>query len=226
MEKKLIYDLDFDSNVELEGVFAISLVNDPAIESNFVALSKESDEILLSAVDDSRRLLVGPALIPNLEIPRNGGYYVRFSEEVVRKCMEAFFQRDYQKNSTLEHDDAEQLSGMCVVESWIVEDKENDKSNMYGLDVPVGTWMVAMKAENDEMYQLAKDGKVKGFSIEGMFPNRKEVQLSEELEIKNCLNEMDDADIHALSLICDAAIKDSESKSEAIEILKNIIRAL
>tara|TARA_R110000744_G_C19266409_1_gene551949 strand:+ start:419 stop:1099 length:681 start_codon:yes stop_codon:yes gene_type:complete len=226
MEKKKIYDLDFDSNVELEGVFAISLVKDPAIESNFITLSEQTDSLLLSAVDDSRKLLVGAALIPDKEIPREGGYYVRFSKEVVRKCMEAFFKRDYQKNSTLEHSDGVQLSGMCVVESWIVEDKENDKSNMYGLDVPVGTWMVSMKADNDEMYQLAKEGKVKGFSIEGMFPNKTEIQLSEEFEIKNKLNDMNDDDIEVLLEICNRSVKDADSKEEHIEFIKSLLKKL
>tara|TARA_R110000764_G_C10948986_1_gene376957 strand:- start:298 stop:978 length:681 start_codon:yes stop_codon:yes gene_type:complete len=226
MEKKKIYDLDFDSNIELEGVFAISLVKDPAIESNFVALSKEKDNLSLSAVDDSKRLLVGAALIPDIEIAREGGYYVRFSKEVVRKCMENFFQKNHHKNSNIEHNDSVSLSGVTVVESWIIEDTSNDKSNLYGLSLPLGTWVVSLKVEDEETYQLAKEGTIKGFSIEGVFPNKVELQAVEDMEIKNTLNEMDDADIETLGLICDATIKESDSKEEAIELIKKLIKSL
>tara|TARA_R110000764_G_scaffold93396_1_gene177000 strand:+ start:246 stop:929 length:684 start_codon:yes stop_codon:yes gene_type:complete len=225
-ENKKVYDLDFDSAIELEGVFAISLVENPAIESNFVALSKEKDNLSLSAIDDDKRLLVGAALIPNIEIPREGGYYVRFSKDVVRKCMENFFQKNNHKNSNIEHNDSVALKGVTVVESWIIEDTNNDKSNLYGLSLPEGSWVVALKVEDDKTYQLAKQGVIKGFSIEGVFPKKVELQAIDDLEIKNKLNEFTQEDIDTLGTICDMVINESESKDEAIQTIKQLIKTL
>jgi hypothetical protein len=71
---------------------------------------------------------------------------------------------------------------MSVVESWIVEG-ENDKSKNYGFDVPKGTWMIAMKVNNDKVWQQVKEGKIKGFSIEGYFADKYEMSLVNEDQI-------------------------------------------
>ena len=70
---------------------------------------------------------------------------------------------------------------MTVVESWIIEDEQMDKSKKYGFSLPVGTWMISMKVENDAIWQKVKDGEVKGFSIEGFFADKLEMQQEEEL---------------------------------------------
>ena len=130
---------------------------------------------------------MGPALIPNKKIYRRSGeeeYYIFFSDDTVRKAAELFLSKGKQNNSTLEHEI--ELNGMSVVESWIIEDKEKDKSNLYGFDLPLGTWMVSMKVNNDEVWSsYVKTGKVKGFSIEGHFADtmeRPQEQLPEEAE--------------------------------------------
>jgi hypothetical protein len=116
---------------------------------------------------------MGPALIPNKPIYRRSGeneYYIYFSRETVRKASELFFIRGNQSRSTLEHEIP--LNGLTVVESWIVE-SEQDKSRHYDLNVPVGTWMVAMKVLNDDVWEnYVKTGKVKGFSIEAYFTDK------------------------------------------------------
>lgn len=221
--EKVVYDLDFNEEIDLEGVFSIALVSTPAIKSNFITLSEETGKQQLSAIDDDKRLLVGAALIPNQEILRKDGTYIRFSEEVVRRSMEAFFQRDYQKNSNIEHTE-DNLSGMCVVESWIVDDPNMDKSVNLGLEgITKGTWMVVMKVENEEVYQLAKEGKVKGFSIEGMFPERTQVELSEDKDLASRIADLDTEDLDALSDICEEVINIANSKEEALEFIKRIL---
>jgi hypothetical protein len=78
-----------------------------------------------------------------------------------------------QNNSTLEHQ--YQINGLSLVESWIVEDKVHDKSVKYGMDLPLGTWVGAVKVNNDEIWnEFVKTGKVKGFSIEGYFADKME----------------------------------------------------
>ena len=114
---------------------------------------------------------MGAALIPDRKIYRRNGeeeYYIFFSEDTVRKASELFLARGNQNNSTLEHE--YNLKGLSVVESWIVEDPQKDKSSLYNLNVPKGTWMVSVKVNNEEVWEeFVKTGKVKGFSIEGYF---------------------------------------------------------
>jgi hypothetical protein len=153
---------------------AVSIVESPAIESDFVALKAE--EIKLAEVDTDKRILLGALLIPNKPIYRTGDegdYYIFFSKDTIVKASQMYLKNGYQNNSTLEHEKA--LNGLTLVESWIVEDEVQDKSRKYGLDVPVGTWMGAVKVNNEKIWQeYVKTSKVKGFSIEGYFADKME----------------------------------------------------
>jgi hypothetical protein len=177
-----IVELIIDDKDETSGIDAVSVVSSPAIEENFIALNKH--EVQLKQIDEEKRLLMGAALVPNKQIYRVNDkqeeYYIFFSENTVRKASELFLKRSNQNNATYEHKD--KLSGMSVVESWIIEDTKQDKSAKYGFDLPVGTWMISMKVDNDEVWQDVKDGKVKGFSIEGYFADKYEMkaELSED----------------------------------------------
>jgi len=156
------------------GIEAISVVESPAIEEDFIALKNQ--EFKLAEVDKEKRILMGAALIPNKPIYRrneDNEYYIYFSRDTVRKASELFFINGNQNKSTLEHQMP--LTGLSVVESWIVEDKEKDKTKMYDMDMPLGTWMVSMKVLNDDVWNnYVKTGKVKGFSIEGYFADKAE----------------------------------------------------
>jgi len=156
------------------GIEAISVVESPAIEEDFIAL--KSQEFKLAEVDKEKRILMGAALIPNKPIYRrneDNEYYIYFSRDTVRKASELFFINGNQNKSTLEHQMP--LTGLSVVESWIVEDTEKDKTRMDDMDVPLGTWMVSMKVLNDDIWNnYVKTGKVKGFSIEGYFADKAE----------------------------------------------------
>jgi hypothetical protein len=177
-----IVELIIDDKDETSGIDAVSVVSSPAIEENFIALNKH--EVQLKQIDEEKRLLMGAALVPNKQIYRVNDkqeeYYIFFSENTVRKASELFLKRSNQNNATYEHKD--KLPGMSVVESWIIEDTKQDKSAKYGFDLPVGTWMISMKVDNDEVWQDVKDGKVKGFSIEGYFADKYEMkaELSED----------------------------------------------
>lgn len=167
-----IIELFIDETDEAAGIEAISVVENPAIESDFIALKKQ--EFKLAEVDKEKRILMGAALIPNKPIYRQSGeqeYYIYFSKNTVRKASELFFINGNQNNSTLEHE--LELKGLTAVESWIVE-SEQDKSRMYDLNVPMGTWMVSMKVNNDDVWKKVKAGEVKGFSIEGYFADKLE----------------------------------------------------
>lgn len=160
-------------------LFAVSLVEDPAIESNFIALSKEKQIIQL---ENEKRLLVGAALIPNKPIYRNINgkeFYISFDEATIEKLAQDFLANDYQHNITIEHQEG--VDDITVVESWI-KTSENDKSVGYGLNEPIGTWFISVKVNNDEIWNKVKNGDYKGFSIEAM------VGLDENLELNNQLS--------------------------------------
>lgn len=191
MDKKIV-ELIIDDNDLQTGIHAVSVVHSPAIEENFIALSKH--EIELKEVDTEKKILMGAALVPNKQILRadkdGNGYYIYFSEDTIKKASELFLMRSNQNNATLEH--KEKLNGMSVVESWVIDNPEMDKSKEYGFNLPKGTWMISMKVNNEDVWKDVKAGKVKGFSIEGYFADKYEMsqEKNEREEIINQLKEL------------------------------------
>ena len=184
-----------DENEEL-AIDAISLVSAPAIEENLVFFGKEKNNLTFAKVDEEKRMLVSPALIPNKQIFRydpntDSEYYVYFSPETVRKASELYLKHNNHHKATYEH--KERVSGVLTTESWIIEDTKLDKSNLYGYSLPKGTWMVKLKINNDELWQEIKSGSLKGLSIEGYFANRFEAMEQRkptDEEILHALNEI------------------------------------
>jgi hypothetical protein len=184
-----------DDSEEL-AIDAISLVTSPAIEQDFVYFGKEKNNLTFAKVDEEKRMLVSPALIPNKQIFRHNpntdsDYYVYFSPDTVRKASELYLKHNNHHKATYQHQD--RVSGVLTVESWIIEDTKLDKSTLYGYSLPVGTWMVKLKISNDEIWSKIKDGELRGLSIEGYFTDKME-QMSEKAptteEILSALNEI------------------------------------
>jgi len=169
-----IIELVLDEDNNEIGIEAISVVENPAIEEDFIALN--SNIIELKEADKEKKLLVGALLIPNKPIYRRSGddeYYIYFSKETVVKASQMYLMNGNQSKATLEHE--HDINGLTLVESWIVEDEVHDKSRKFGMNVPVGTWMGSVKVNNDEVWNdFVKTGKVKGFSIEGYFADKME----------------------------------------------------
>ena len=178
------YEAIFDA--AKKNVYSISLVDDPAMESMFIALKKQEESIKLAEVDKIERTLLGVVLIPNKPIYRNQNgeeFYITFPKETIQQSAHNFFKSGFQLNSKLEHEAP--IDGISFVESWIVKDPKNDTANAYGLDsndIVEGSWVVKMKCENDEIYQKALSGEINGFSIDGLF-NLKEVNLKSNIKM-------------------------------------------
>lgn len=188
-------------------LFAVSLVEDPAIESNFIALSKQQSSIKL---ENEKRLLIGAALVPNKPIYRNvngNEFYISFDETTIEKLAQDFLANDYQHNITVDHQ--EEANDIVIVESWI-KTSENDKSVSYGLNEPIGTWFIGMKVNNDEIWQRIKDGFYKGFSIEAV------VGLDELINNNNLQLAMDKEFIDKLREIIYEAIGKSPKAEEIV----------
>ena len=198
------FELVLDEEKLLHGIDAISIVEHPAIEEDFITMSKEQ-KVEFKEVDQEKRILMGAAMIPDKPIYRRDGdeeYYVFFTKETIRRASELYLMNGKQNNATLEHQ--EKIQGLSLVESWIIEDPEKDKSRAYGLEHPVGTWMVSMKVNNEGIWEeYVKSGKVKGFSIEGWFMQRESA-----IELSSQLSEIESAEgEHLLELYLLGLIK-------------------
>jgi len=177
-----IVELIIDENNEenKDGVFAISLVEEPAIQSDFIALSKQQKkiEVEFATQDKDKQILTGAVLIPNKQILRidketGDDYYVYFSKETIKQASELFMMNNYQHNHTLHHES--KLNNLTVVESWI-KDSALDKSAKHFSSLPEGTWFVSVKVNDKAVWdEYVKSGKVKGFSIEGYFTDKMEM---------------------------------------------------
>ena len=197
MKKKptKIVELVIEENNEMLAIDAISLVSAPAIEQDFVFFGKDKHNLTFAKVDEDKRMLVSPALIPNKQIFRydpntDSEYYVYFSKDTVRQAAELYLKHNNHHKATYEHKD--RVSGVLTTESWIKEG-DQDKSKMYGFDLPNGTWFVKMRIDNDDLWQKIKDGELKGLSIEGYFVDKMQ-KMSEtqptDQEILTALNEI------------------------------------
>jgi hypothetical protein len=201
-----IVELILDEDQEI-GIEAISVVENPAIEEDFIAL--KSQEIKLAEVDKEKRILLGALLVPNKPIYRRNGedeYYIYFSKDTVLKASQMFLQQGKQNNSTLEHQ--HKLNGLSLVESWIVEDPKMDKTQLYGMELPQGTWVGAVKVNNEQVWsEFVKTGKVKGFSIEGYFADKMERPKE---SIKDELAKIEEAEAEYLLAQVKAIIKNDK----------------
>jgi hypothetical protein len=163
-----LYELTIEE--DKDEVFAISLVNTPAMDSDFVLLSKEEKEVHLSAFNEEKQLIVGAVMIPNKAIYRRDGdkeYNIYFSKDTVEKASELFLQKENNSSFTLEHNGS--IDNVSVVQSWL---STGDESR-YGLDnIKEGTWMIAAKVNSKEMWNYVKQGDVYGFSLEGRFTDK------------------------------------------------------
>ena len=151
--------------------YAISLVESPAIEEDFIALSKEEQTVEVKLSDDEKHIVYGAVLIPDKDIYRNNGeneYYISFSKESIEKMSQDFMKEYRQYEVKTDHDKI--ADEVCVVETWVKADLYKDKSVALGLNetLPVGTWFAGMKVNNIDTWKRIKSGELKGFSVESM----------------------------------------------------------
>lgn len=179
MEKSELLELIIDEEDE-SGVDYIALVDSPAIESNWMAFNKEDVKQIFQIQDEEKRIVSGYFMKADLPIIRlndkNEKYYVVFRRETIEKIVNKFFKNGYNANVNLMHDNNLQAKGVYVIESLIIDSKRGTKAPEGFEDAPDGSWFGSMRVENDEVWQMVKDGTFKGFSVEGMFGQDKTVK--------------------------------------------------
>jgi len=165
MEKKLpLYKIKVNPEDE-SGVYAVSLVDEPAIEYDWVKLSKQVE--MNFSVDTDKQLLYGPMLVPNKMIYRrdeNGyEYNIMFDKETIELIAEKFNRNKLGDKFNLQHSDVEVEA--FLKENWLTD--KPDKSEKYGFELPEGTWFGAVKVVDEDFWKdKVKEEEVKGFSVE------------------------------------------------------------
>ena len=187
------YEAKYDP-LKNKGVYGISLVENPAMEGLFIALSKD-EKVEFKTVDEEQRILMGLVLEPNKAIYRNQNgeeFNIVFNEQTIKELSYGFFKNNSHSNSTIEHSLDKKIQGVTFTESWIVENPTNDKSNNFGFSYPKGSWVAVMKVDSEEVWNdYVKTGKVQGFSIDAMLS-------LEEVNLKSNINMSEQAKTNSL----------------------------
>jgi len=138
--------------------------------------------------DEEERIITGALMLADTPIYRNDGngeYYVVFSKDTIKKIAQKYFKKGYQNNVNLMHDSGQVMEGVTMFESWIVDEKRGIKPMKGFEDVNEGSWFGSFKVENEDVWNMIKEGKVKGFSVEGIFnyskPMSKEEKMMEDI---------------------------------------------
>jgi Putative phage serine protease XkdF len=226
-KKKLkVYKLCIDPQIDdTTGVTVISLVQDPAIEKNFIAFSKEGAGVIRMkfSVDKSKMIVTGPIMIPNFPIYRNernidgtikDEWYVIADKDLITNVIQKFFKTNRNANTSLEHNGA-LLNGVYLIESFQVDASRGIQPPVGYGSIPDGTWFGSMKVENNDIWSEIEAGTFKGFSIEGLFTY--EATGATLLEQAELLNRHLDQTVRELAI--DAYMKGNTKALEALTIL-------
>jgi hypothetical protein len=167
-----------DSATAEHGVQTLSLVQNPAIQRGWVALSaveaQPAKRFHLSEASEGthKQVITGPALVPGQEILRldekGEPYFIVFDAATIEATARRFAAQGHHNSTNQDH--ATALSGNVVYESWIVADSEKDKAAALGLSVEPGMWMLSVHIPDSDYWQNeVVSGNKTGFSIEGLF---------------------------------------------------------
>lgn len=215
MDKKVLIELFIDEEDQDNGLDIISFVSEPAMKKDFMYFNVDKKKYEFKASDVEKRIVTGPAMVPNQEILRldaqHNPYFVYFTEETIEKAQEMFAKYGKTKSTNYQHEVG--MRDVTVVESWIVTDPSNDKANALGFkDIPKGTWMVSYKVDNDKLWNMVKDGQVMGFSIQGVF-GRRIVNMSTEVSIDEMYDKVTE-------ILVNTAFTDEQKYDELKKLLK------
>lgn len=204
------YKVGIDSETE-----AISMVTEPAIESDFVFLSKDKAIVKEAFSSDEKHMVYGAVLRPDFPIYRNDGeneYYLEFTSESIERMARDYMMNYRQGNVTIQHE--EYANEVFMVESWIKQDIDKDKSVSVGLDksLPIGTWFCGFYVNNNDVWERIKSGELKGFSVEAMIDLEDFAKVKKQDEF-----EMNESFWSKLKSIVNEALGKKEEKMEVNE---------
>lgn len=192
MEKE-VFELIIDDTKE-SGVDYIALVDYPAIESNWIAFSKEKQTFAIQ--DEEKRIVSGyfmKADLPIIRVDDSGNeFYVVFRKNTIKDIVFKYMQNGYNANTNLMHDPKKLAEGVYVFESLLIDSERGVKAPDNFEDAPEGSWWGSMKVDNDEIWNQVKEGTFRGFSVEGIFKQSRKATMEEDIinKIKEILSDL------------------------------------
>jgi hypothetical protein len=189
---------DFQDMTDDTGIQLISVVDEPAIGVKGVKLSDSSEMMLFKKMEsEDKMILVGPALIPDVNIYREnkkwGKHFIKFSAETIENLVKKMNRVGSNRKINIDHSD--RMVDAFIMEDWIIENEMYDKSKIWGFDLPKGTYMLKVQIEDRDFWENEVKGNDKfSFSIEG-YLNQSLVSLSKERTIEDMIDELSDLDI-------------------------------
>lgn len=170
---------------DITGIDAISLVDMPAVEKNFLCFSEEKQPVKMK-FDNSKHIITGVVCLADTPIyrynERMGEYYVVFTKETIEKMVEKFAKMDLFKSVNLQHDDEQFVDGIYMIESYITN-KERGISPIEFSEIPDGSWVCSYKVENEALWgEIINGNKLNGFSLQGMFDLEEQFNKQEQKE--------------------------------------------
>ena len=169
-----IYELKISENINDDAeVSTVAFVDFPAIKRDFLQFTEHTPMLNFAIQNEDKRIVTGALMIPDQLIYRKsekfGEHYVKFSADTIKDISIKFAKKGFQKNVNLMHDESLTVEGVTMFESFLSDKSRGIAPIAAFSDLPDGTWFGSFFVENNEVWQLIKDNKVKGFSVEGMF---------------------------------------------------------
>ena len=195
---KLIKRFRAKFNPDRKGVYSVSIVDEPAMEGDFIQFNKE-DKVQFAFMSENKTRVMGLILQPDKDVLRfdeetQEHYNVFFTAEDIKDVAYNFQRQGHQNNSTRQHDGVA-IEGVSFVETWLVENPKIDKSANFGFNYPKGSWVGVMDITNKEILKDIELGKYKGFSIDAL------MQFEEQLNLNKLNMSEDKKDNDLLSAI-------------------------
>lgn len=161
-----IYQITIDEDMKAQGVKIMSIVDSPAVESDFLKFSAIRENFSLN---EEKQIITGCAIRANYPIFRKDDegneFYVTFTPEYIEKIVHKFMKEGRTKAVNLMHDSDMSVDDVFLFESYLLTEAHKLSFDAFK-DIEPGSWMVSYKVDNTEVWELIKAGKLKGFSVE------------------------------------------------------------
>lgn len=176
MNKLPVFKMKINTeDTSAQAVEYVALVDQPAIEMNWMAFNKHFQ----FSVDQERRLIMAPLMVADMPIYRqgripgtdvDGEFYVVFDKQTIYEIVQKFFRNGYTSNVNIMHNSNERTSGVYMVESMMVDETRGVVAPKMFEGISQGSWIGTYKVDNNDVWNdFVKTGKLKGFSVEGIF---------------------------------------------------------
>ena len=179
-----ILELIINEEDDDSGISFISLVDQPATEKLWLSFDKQKPlNFEFKIQDEEKRIVSGYFMVADLPIPRlndlNEKFFVVFKKDTINKIVNKFFKQGYSNKINLMHD--QETEGVYLIESLIIDNERGSIAPKEFEKVPDGSWWGSMRVESDEVWNLIQQGKLRGFSVEGLFGQDKSRNIQEKI---------------------------------------------